>query len=72
MNEVILLVFKNLAIMFKTFNSIQFNNLFLDENMHLCKTQVLKTWPYHLGISVWLHHVTCLDQSCVRKIFDGL
>ena len=44
---IILLAFKNIASLFKTFGSIQFNNLFDT------KTERAKTGEYHLGNITW-------------------
>ena len=67
--KVILLEFKSLAILSKTFSSIQFNNLF---------SRKLNVWWWKLGDTTGYSPVfaasrrMCLDQSRARNIFNVL
>ena len=69
---------QNIISLLKVFNSIHFNNLLgikakgADVNRKVQKLGNI-TWGISSDIpQFWLHHVTCLDQSRARKIFDGL
>ena len=64
--------------LFKVFSFIHFNNLLgmkakrADVNRKVRKLGNI-TWGISSDIpQFWLRHVTCLDQSHARKIFDGL
>ena len=64
--------------LFKVFSFIHFNNLLgIQAKRANVNRKVRKLGNITWGISsdipqFWLHHVTCLDQSRARKIFDGL
>ena len=64
--------------LFKVFSFIHFNNLLgIQAKRANVNRKVRKlgniTWVISSDIpQFWLHHVTCLDQSHVQKIFDGL
>ena len=69
---------QNIISLFKVFSFIHFNNLLgIKTKRANVNRKVLKLGDITWGISsdipqFWLHHVTCLDQSRARKIFDGL
>ena len=69
---------QNITSLFRELNFIHFNNLLgikakrADVNRKVQKLGNI-TWGISSDIpQFWLHHVTCLDQSHARKIFDGL
>ena len=69
---------QNMISLFKVLSFIHFNNLLGVKVKHAnVNHKVRKLGNMTWGISsdipqFWLHHVTCLDQSRARKIFDGL
>ena len=69
---------QNIISLFKVFSFIHFNNLLgIKAKRANVNRKVRKLGNITWGISsdipqFWLHHVTCLDQSRARKIFDGL
>ena len=69
---------QNVISLFTVFSFIHFNNLLgIKTKRANVNRKVLKLGNITWGISsdipqFWLHHVTCLDQSRARKIFDGL
>ena len=69
---------QNVISLFTVFSLIHFNNLLgIKTKRANVNRKVLKLGNITWGISsdipqFWLHHVTCLDQSRARKIFDGL
>ena len=69
---------QNIISLYKVFSLIHFNNLLgikakcADVNRKVRELGNI-TWGISADIpQFWLHHVTCLDQSRARKIFDGL
>ena len=69
---------QNIINLFKVFSFIHFKNLLrikakrADVNSKVRKLGNI-TWRITSDIpQLWLHHVTCFDQSRARKIFDGL
>ena len=69
---------QNIISLLKVFSFIHFNNLLeikvkrANVNRRIPKLGNI-TWGISSDIpQFWLHHVTCLDQSRARKIFDGL
>ena len=73
-----LLSAQNIISLFKVFSFIHFDNLFgIKTKRANVNRKGLKLGNITWGISsdipqFWLHHVTCLDQSRARKIFDEL
>ena len=69
---------QNIISLFKVSSFIHFNNLLgIQAKRANVNHKVRKLGNITWGISsdipqFWLHHVTCLDQSRARKIFDGL
>ena len=69
---------QNIISVFQVFTFIHFNNLLgIKAKCANVNRKVRKlgniTWGMSSDIpQFWLHHVTCLDQSRTRKIFDGL
>ena len=69
---------QNIISLFKVLSLIHFNNLLGTKAKRAnANRKVRKLGNITCGISsdiplFWLHHVTCLDQSRARKIFDGL
>ena len=69
---------QNFISLFKVFSFIHFENLLVIRAKRAnvnCKVRRLGniTWGISSDIPhFWLRHVTCLDQSRARKIFDGL
>ena len=67
---------QNIVSLFKVFTSIHFKNLLRMKTKRAnVNREVRKLGNITWGISsdipqFWLHHMTCLDQSRVRKIFD--
>ena len=69
---------QNIISLFKVFSFIHFNNLVgikakrANVNRKVRKLENI-TWGISSDIlQFWLHHVTYLNQSRARKIFDGL
>ena len=69
---------QNIISLLKLFSFIHFNNLVgIKAKRANVNRRVPKLGNITWGISsdipqFWLHHVTCLDQSRARKMFDGL
>ena len=69
---------QNIISLFKVFSFIHFDNLLgIKAKRADVSRKVRKLGNITWGISddipqFWLRHVTCLDQSRARKIFDGL
>ena len=69
---------QNIISLLKVFSFIHVNNLLrikakrANVNRRVPKLGNI-TWGLSSDIpQFWLHHVMCLDQSCARRIFDGL
>ena len=69
---------QNIISLLKVFSFLHFNDLL---RIKAKRANVIRrvsklgniTWGISSDIpQFWLHHVTCLDQSRARKIFDGL